>query len=141
MGFDVGHLLTRSVKKKRRAPILFVRDLNLITFRKKRVKAEHELSISLKQIRNTTNHPSGINLLRFEGFHNVEKFIVNVRTVSKLHLDLIQIQKGIFYSQFAPHGSGERTPCGWNARKEQRKNANAMMMGDATGESESLPFF
>lgn len=37
--------------------------------------------------------------LAFEIFHNVEKSVVNVRLVVKLHLDLVEIGKSILNGQ------------------------------------------
>lgn len=72
------------------------RNLDLISFGKKGVESKNEATVSLKQVGDASNYTGCINLLRLEGLHNVEKLIVNVRPVSKLNFDLIQIQKGVF---------------------------------------------
>ena len=93
--------LTRNTKNSNLGAITIQGKLNLVTLWKKSIKSQDQLFVSLKKVRHSSNYSRGIDLLSLECFHYIQEFIVNVWTVTKLHLDLIQIEKRILYSKFS----------------------------------------
>lgn len=63
----------------------------------------------MKKCRYSPDDAGCVDLLCFEGFHYVEKLVVNVRTITKLYLDLIQVEKGILNFEF-PHHDASMDP-------------------------------
>ena len=55
--------------------------------------------MALKEVGDPRNDPGGINALRLELLHNVQKVIIDLRLVAKLVLDLVQIGQCILHFQ------------------------------------------
>jgi hypothetical protein len=79
---------------------------NLVSLWKEGVESKNKIMVSLKKSRNTANDTGRVKLLRFERLHDIQKLIVNVRAITKLHLDLIKVEKRVFHAKF-PHGVQE----------------------------------
>ena len=54
-----------------------------------------ELRITSEEGAHSADYSRGVYGARFEVFHNIEEAIVDIRMVSELHLDLIEVAKGV----------------------------------------------
>lgn len=56
----------------------------------------------MKKRRDTLDHTRSVDLLRLERLHDIQEFIVDVRSITEFHLDLVQVQESILDSKL-PH--------------------------------------
>lgn len=92
-------------------------NFNFVAFGKEGVESEHQATIALEEIAHATDDAGRIDLLRLERLHDVEKLIVDVRSVSKLDFDLVQVQERVLHSEFAHAACGWRlNDCGSSSR-------------------------
>ena len=89
---------SRSSKDSDGWTVTVFRQFDLVTLGKKGVESKNELSISLKQVGDASDHSRCVYLVCLEGLHNVQELIVDVRSITELYLYLIQIKKGVFHT-------------------------------------------
>lgn len=64
-------------------------DFNLVTGRQESVEAHDEVRVTFEELGHSADDPWGVNTLRLELFHYVQKVIVDLRVVSKLQFHLV----------------------------------------------------
>lgn len=79
-------------------------ELDLVPLGQEGVESQHQALVALEQIGNPPDDAGGVDLLRLERLHDVEELVVDVRPVTELHLDLIEVHEGVLDAQFAHHG-------------------------------------
>ena len=72
---------------------------NFIPGRQKCVETHNQIRVPFKQVRYSADDSWSINALRFEFLHDIQEIIVDLRLVTKLELDLVQVREGIFHFQ------------------------------------------
>lgn len=77
--------------------------LDLVPLGKKGVETKNQFLVSLEKVRYTANNSRRVNLLRLKSLHNIKELIVDMRTVSELNLNLVEVEKSVLHSQL-PHG-------------------------------------
>lgn len=72
-------------------------DLDLVARWQEGVEAHYEVRVAFKKLRHSADDPWGVDTLRLELFHYVQKVIVDLRLVAKLQFDLVQVRQSIFH--------------------------------------------
>jgi hypothetical protein len=76
---------------------------DLVSLWKESVESEDKFVIPLEKSRDASNDTWCIQLLCLESLHDIQKLVVDVRTISKLHFDLIKVEKCVFNAKFPHH--------------------------------------
>ena len=69
--------------------------LYFISGREKGIEADDQVGMTGEEIGDSLDNSGGIDRLRFKLLHNVQEVVVNLRLISELVLDLIEVGKGI----------------------------------------------
>mmetsp|Transcript_7050 Transcript_7050/g.14155 ORF Transcript_7050/g.14155 Transcript_7050/m.14155 type:complete len:206 (-) Transcript_7050:191-808(-) len=85
---NLGHALPPRLAKYRR-PRSIRWQFDLVPLGQKGIEPQNQSLIPVKQCRHPLNHPGSIDLLGFEGLHDVEEFVVDVGTVAEFEFDLV----------------------------------------------------
>jgi len=116
------------------------RYFNLIALWEERVESQDQAAISLEKVGDTTDDAGGINLLSLESLHNFEELVVDVRSVSELDFNLVEVQEGVLDSEFSHRhgkasGGGDR-----ESTKDIKEMKSARFLAELLkGPCESLP--